>query len=191
MNQTPKTSRLKFETERLKSGPITYDLSEAPATFDLLDDPDYVFDERIQLHLTLTLIGQTVLMRGTISTIAKSPCSRCLEPLRVALHAEISATFMQDERLLDPQKYPELVDDDTHWFDGESIYPAEQLRELLLLELPPNPGCELDDNNVCPIRNVKIGPRVFGGEEAESPPVSADENSFAAQLKKLRRADSD
>ncbi|MCC6547847.1 DUF177 domain-containing protein [Candidatus Sumerlaeota bacterium] len=187
MNQNTKTSRLKFETERLKSGPITYDIVEAAHTFDLLKDPDFVFDEPFQLHLTLSMIGQTVLMRGTIATIAKSPCSRCLEPLRVALHAEVSITFMQDERLLDTAKYPELIDDDTHWYDGESIYPAEQLRELLLLELPPNPGCELDDNDICPIRNVKVEPQVFGAAEADAPAAATDENSFAAQLRKLRR----
>lgn len=187
MTINPKPNRLKFETERLKNGPISHELAESPLLFDLAEDPDYIFDEPVQLQLTLTLVGTTVLVRGTVSTIAKAPCSRCLEPLRVALRAAVSLTFMQDDRLLHPEKYPELLDDDTHWYDGEIVYPAEQLRELLLLELPSNPGCELDENDICPIRNVKVTPQVFGAEDENSAEKSPDDGSFAAQLKKLRR----
>lgn len=183
---TPKPHKFRFETERLKTGPITYDVAEPPALFDLTDDPEYVFDEPVTGTLTLRLAGTTVLMSGFLRTVAKSPCARCLEPLRVSLRAEVQLTYMDDPRLLDAKTYPELVDDDAHWYDGEMVYPAEQLRELLLLELPPIAACELEKGDVCPIRNVKVVTPTFGEADAEAA-KAVDETSFAGKLKKVRK----
>ncbi len=181
----------RFEVLRLRGGSQTFDLSEPPATFDLLDDPEYLFEEPVRLQVTLRLIGTTVLMNGEISTLARAACARCLEKIGIPLRARVDLVWMNDERLLDLDRYPELYDDHTHYYDGEIVYPAEQLRELLLLELPTVPACELEPGDICPVRNVKVEPQVFGPEEEfEEEKMELEEeegDSLAAQLKKLRR----
>jgi uncharacterized metal-binding protein YceD (DUF177 family) len=179
---------LKFETERLRKGPQTYDVEVTAADLQLLDDPEYLFTEPVQLHLMMRMVGQdTVLLQGWAKTIGATPCARCLESLRVPLKANFTLTFLTDEKLREPEKYPELQDDNTFWYDGESIEPIEQLRELLLLELPTIPACELDDKNLCPITGLKMGDWVFGDESISGEAEDPTDNSLAAQLKRLRK----
>jgi uncharacterized metal-binding protein YceD (DUF177 family) len=184
----PTLKKLRFEVLRLKTGAQTYEQEDSPAIYDLQNDPEYTFDEPVRIALTLRLIGSTVIMTGTVSTVATAPCARCLESIRIPLNAKVSLAFMTDERLLDRERYPELIDDGSLWYDGEAIYPAEELRELLLLELPQIPACELEPGDICPVRNVKITPRVFGpAEEFEEEKAAAEEGSLSAQLRKLRK----
>jgi len=182
-----KMMKLKFETERLKSGPLTYDINQPPDIFDLLDDPEYEFKDPVRGELTLRLVSSTVLLSGSLSTFATGPCARCLEPLRIPLRTTFMLTYMTDERLLKPDEFPELVSDSTFWYDGEMIYPAENLRELLLLELPTIPACQLQPGDICPIRNVQVHPLVFGPQEDEEVPETEDDNSLKAQLRRLKK----
>lgn len=183
-----KPQRLRYDTERLKDGPITHELDVHPEVLDLLNDPEYTFDEAVTGRLTATLVGTTVLLTGTVKTTAKAPCARCLTDLRVPLKAQVTLVYMQDERLLDPVRYPELYEDNTFWYDGEAVYPAEQLREMLLLQLPTVTACELEADDICPVRNVRIEPMVFGPQRQEAasdePP---NDNSLAGQLARLRK----
>ncbi len=181
-----KSPVMKFETERLRTGPMTVDREDPPAAYELLDDPEYRFEKPVQLRIQLSLVGDTVLIRGSVETVASVECARCLHPIEVPLRAEgIALTYMQDERLLDPAKYPDLAEENTSYYDGEFVYPAEQLRELLLLELPSVPACTLGPGDICPVRNVKMGPMVFGPPEGEDPP-EAPGTSLGDQLRRLR-----
>jgi uncharacterized metal-binding protein YceD (DUF177 family) len=174
----------KFETERLRKGPETHQIECEAALVGLTDDPEFKFLEPVHAELTLRMVGTTtVLVQGTVHTIASAPCSRCLEDLRVPLRAKVSLAYMTDDRLRDPLAKEENFDDNTHWYDGESINPAEEMRELLLLELPAIAACELESEDRCPITGKTMGRRTFGPVDdapAERP------NSLAEQLRKLR-----
>lgn len=180
---------LRFETERLKDGSVEYDLTETPEVMGLAEDPEYRFIDPVRLNFKLTLLGDTVLLKGRISTIARNTCARCLEDIGIPLSADVTIAYMTDPRLLDPERYPELVDDDTHYYDGEAIDPGEHLRELLLLELPTVPACELQEGDFCPVRKVKLEPMVFGpAEEFEKEAAAVeDDDSLAGKLKKVRK----
>ena len=188
---TSKNVRLKFETERLKDGPIVHELDVHPELLELVDDPEYNFKEPVTGRLSVQLAGTTVLITGFIKTFATAPCARCLHELRVPLQTDVTIVFMQDERLLDSARYPELVDDNTHWYDGMVVHPGPQLRELLLLQLPTVSACELEPGDICPIRHVKLEPMVFGPAdtepEAPAAPAPGETESFADKMKRLRR----
>ncbi|CAN5438659.1 hypothetical protein BH09SUM1_BH09SUM1_32750 [soil metagenome] len=183
-----KPQRLKIEAERLKAGAMTYELQEPPVALDLLEDPEYVFDDPITGTLEARIVGDTVLLRGTIKTFATSPCGRCLETIRIPLIAHVTLTYMTDERLKDPDRFPDFADDSSYWYDGEIIFPGEQLRENLLLELPSVPACELEPGDICPIRGVRMTPPVFGPSDDEvAAKDEEDENSLKAQLKRMKK----
>lgn len=184
----PKLKTIRFEVLRLRSGGEEYEQENSPDAYDLRDDPEYIFEEPVRLRVALRLVGTTVLMGGEVSTVAQAPCARCLEPLRVPLSAPVDLIYMTDDKLREPERYPELADDNTAWYDGEIVYPAEKLRELLLLELPAIPACELEDDDFCPVRGVHVGPLVFGpAEEFEREKEAAEgEESLGAKLRRLR-----
>jgi uncharacterized metal-binding protein YceD (DUF177 family) len=179
---------LKFETERLKAGPQTHVVDVGPAVLEIVDDPEYQFNDPVHVELTLRMVGADgVLATGEVSTVAEAPCARCLDNLRVPIRAKITLLYQTDERLKSPDKYPELFDDNSFWFDGDFVEPAEQLRELLLLELPPTPSCELDEGDRCPISGKVHKPLVFGADEVEVKVEDPDDNSLGAQLRRMRK----
>lgn len=180
-------SRFRFETERLKDGPMAHEFSHAPALFDLLDDPEYLFEDPVTGSLKLTLVGDTVILQGIISTVASAPCGRCLERIRIPLKAQVTLAFINDPRLLDRESHPELDEENTYYFDGEFVHPMEPMRELLLLELPPIPACVLDPGDICPIHGGKMGARVFGPPEDTAGEKKPPGNTLQEQMERLRR----
>jgi len=177
---------LKFETERLKNGPQSHTVEVAPDVLELTDDPEFKFADPVKVELTLRMVGnESVLATGHVSTVAQAPCARCLDNLRVPVRAAVTLLYQTDERLKTPEKFPDLFDDNSFWFDGESIEPAEQLREMLLLELPPTTACELDKADRCPISGKVYKAMVFG--PAEEPVEDASDTSLGAQLRRMRR----
>lgn len=185
--------RFQFETDRLKDGPVTYEISRDPAEFDLLEDPEYKFLDPITGTLKLTLAGDTVVMQGEVRTVATAPCARCLESIRLPLTAGVTLAYMNDERLLDRESEYAISEENTFYFDGEMVYPMEQLRELLLLELPVVPSCQLDPGDICPVTGRKMGGLVFGDDSpGAEPPASGGEdgepgNTMREQMERLRR----
>ncbi len=188
----PTLTGYKIEAERLRHGPMDFVLAEDPKVFDLQDDPEYRFEDPVRGAIRAQMVGSdTVLVTGTVHTVAGVACARCLEPLRLTLRADVHVTFMMDERLLDPVAFPELHEDPVFWYDGEMVYPAEALRELLLLELPTVAACELEPGDICPIRNVKVGPMTFGpnspaGRLSTGEEEFEDDQSFKGQMRRLR-----
>ncbi|MCC5877015.1 MAG: DUF177 domain-containing protein [Candidatus Sumerlaeia bacterium] len=185
--------RFQFETDRLKDGPITYEITRDPTEFDLLEDPEYRFLDPITGTLKLTAAGDTVVMQGEVRTVATAPCARCLESIRLPLAARVTLAFINDERLIDRESDYSLEEENSFYFDGEMIYPMEPLRELLLLELPVVPSCQLDPGDLCPVTGRKMGGLVFGAEgsapDLPAPQNGDDEegNSLREQVEKLRR----
>ncbi len=184
-NMPKKNARLKFETERLKSGPLDYEISCEPDVLDLTEDEQFSFVDPVVLNVKLTLISETVLMRGRLSTVGEATCSRCLDPVRIPFNVDVNLVYMQDDRLKHPDKHPELAEENSYYYDGEIVYPAEQLRELLMLELPQFPVCEDEPGRTCRNAALKVQPMQFGETHSEQDQESDD--SFAAQLKKLRK----
>jgi uncharacterized protein len=178
---------MKFVTERLKDGPVTYPINETPATFDLLEDPEYRFEEPVTGQIRLTLVGDTVVLQGHVATRARTACARCLNDIGVFLRAELTLAFMHDPALLDPARDPEQFDENTYYFDGEAIYPMEAMREVLLLELPMVAACELEPGDICPITGEKAGSRFFGPTEEKPVVEGKPGDSLADQMRRLRR----
>ncbi len=191
---TNKPHHLRIETDRLKNGPLSFESTFPPEFFDLLEDPVYEFHEEVSVNLKAYQAGgNSVVITGDVKTVAQSPCVRCLNSLRVPVTAKVTLVYMHDDRLLETDRYPELVDDDSFYFDGEAIYPMEQLREFLLLELPNLPACEVDEKpDVCSLTGEKLPPRVYGPADAKAENSGkfiheeTNPNSWKAQMKQIR-----
>lgn len=191
---------LKIEIERLMKGPLEVDFELTPAEFDLLDDPEFTFDQPVTGNFTAQLVGDdNILVSGRMETEATAACVRCLEPMRVPLDVSFQFAFLpqRDERPRDDD--PD--DDEKLYYDKGIAHPRERLREELMLALPYLPKCELNAEGVCPVsgKEMEQGPMTFGprsgdgDREAAQPnaPTAAWREQLASVRKQLEKQDGD
>lgn len=96
--------------------------------------------------------GNDVVVHGTLDAELVVPCARCLEPVTLPLHADISVLYVPKAALKGPggkadEEYEFTAEEaDTLAYDGESVVMDELVRDELLLEVPMIPLC----SEACP-----------------------------------------
>lgn len=172
---------LTIEVDQLHQGPIELTATMTPAQFELLDDPEFRFDHPIEVHFTARLVGrESVGLRGTVSTSVVAECVRCLGEVRISLVANLDLVFLKRPAPGTPEARDWEEDDEKIWYRGDVVYPLEQLREELLINLPFLPTCELETGQPC------AGGRDQTAEEAPGAKSEAT-NAWQAQLAKVRK----
>lgn len=99
---------------------------------------DYGDWTSIAYAFTVEFMGQTCLIRGSLSTSFSAPCARCLEGLPWTIQ----------------------IDKFSHSFKAEKedvIDLTQPIREDILLSLPLAPRCELDPKQRCPKTGMYYG----------------------------------
>ncbi|MEQ8822438.1 MAG: YceD family protein [Sumerlaeia bacterium] len=177
------TTTLRIEVDRALHEPVQLTFDVPPADFELTDDPEFEFHDPVVGDITAKKVGaDSLLVSGTVRTVASAGCVRCLHALRLPVNLSVNLIFTREPA--DPREME--GDDETNFFTGEYIYPAERLREELILALPHLPACELEDSNFCPIRQERIPPMSFGAEEAPAPepePANAPQDAAKSATK--------
>jgi uncharacterized protein len=114
--------------------------------------------------------GHDVVVHGTLEARLRVPCARCLEPVDLDLHAELSVLYVPGDRAdakggEDDAEY--TLDDaeaDTLPYDGETVVLDGLVRDELLLGVPMIPLCSDD----CPGMSPAPGPDATSPSEAKS-----------------------
>lgn len=165
---------IRIDALKLREAPINLIIDEPAQSLELLDDPDYEFIGFLRGEALFTRVREETLARGELSVGVRTHCVRCLEPVEFTLRARVEVVYMNDPMLLDPHYDVDRMDD-VVYYDGIVIEPMADFRDLLLLELPPYPTCELQPGKACPLAALQHGPLTFGPaeseEEAEAPPT--------------------
>ncbi len=104
-----------------------------------------------KVDLRLSKSAADVVVHGTLEAHVELPCSRCLEPVRIALKPEISLMMVPTAKLKkrEAKNAAEEItaaEADVLPYDGENVVLDDVIRDDLLLELPMIPLCS--DN--CP-----------------------------------------
>ncbi len=96
--------------------------------------------------------GQDVVVHGTLDARLQVPCARCLEPIEIDVHSDLSVLYVPGAKVKDPSKDGEVeytledAEADTLPFDGENVVLDDLVRDELLLEVPMIPLC----SEACP-----------------------------------------
>lgn len=160
---------MKIDALKLLDGPITVEVDESAQVLQSEDDPFYRFVKGLTGSLVFSrMFDGKVLVRGTLTTRVQTDCVRCLEPVEMDLKADVTLVYVHDAALLDPIRRYEFPDD-VAYFNGHTIEPLDDLRDLLLLDLPAYPACEQVPGKVCGMKSLQTGPLVFGSPEEETP----------------------
>ena len=94
--------------------------------------------------------GRLLEVRGTISTLLREVCTRCLEGFDLPLNVEFEESFQQ------VGEGESEDNEDLNYFTGNEIDIAEAVRESLLLAQPLKPLCGKNCKGLCPHCGVNL-----------------------------------
>ena len=97
--------------------------------------------------------GNEIRITGSLNTSIELPCSRCLEPARIAISKPFDLFFRErDKAMFDEDEEIELNEQDTRtaFFKGTQLAITDILREQILLALPMKALCTVDCKGLCP-----------------------------------------
>jgi uncharacterized protein len=140
--------------------------------------------EGLALTGRLSRTGADFLLVGRLAGALVTPCVRCLEPARVTIDAAVTVSYVErtpgggdaagDDEALDAP--------DVMTFEDGVIDLGPELREELLLALPPKPLCREDCAGLCAVCGGNRNERPCDCMERERQATS----KLASALGKLR-----
>lgn len=101
--------------------------------------------ETIDLKLRLESVHEGILATGEVDTEAKAECSRCLEPLKLAVEVDFQELFAYS-----------LEQEDDFLVQDEKIDLEQAITDAVVLSLPFKPVCSEDCLGLCSECGVKM-----------------------------------
>jgi len=101
--------------------------------------------ERITLNLRLESVHEGILATGEVDTSASAECSRCLEPLKLAVGVDFQELFAYS-----------LEQEDDFLIQDEKINLEQAITDAVVLSLPFKPVCSQDCLGLCSECGVKL-----------------------------------
>ena len=113
---------------------------------EVLSDPVHFVDVRAEGEY-LCPGDNRISVKAEVSAQADTRCSRCLEPVRVAVRATVDAVY---------DRQPDPDDPDLYSFEASTIELTDAVRDALLLELPMRNLCSEDCRGLCPVCGINL-----------------------------------
>ena len=101
--------------------------------------------EVIELKLRLESVHEGILATGEVETTAAAECSRCLEPLKLAVEVDFQELFAYS-----------LQQEDDFLVQEEKIDLEQAITDAVVLSLPFKPVCSQDCLGLCPECGMKM-----------------------------------
>jgi uncharacterized protein len=118
--------------------------------------------------------GQGILVRGDVHTIVQLECSRCLEPVAVAVEAHVEDEFLPSVNVLSGEPLPVPEDEALRIDDRHILDLTEAVRQYLVTTLPLQPVCRADCRGLCPTCGADLNLAACDcGTDATSGPLAA------------------
>jgi uncharacterized protein len=143
-------SPLIIPVESLHARPLHVQAELDPLALDLID-PEFEFPHPVKLDATFQIIGLDVLGQGTLDTVVRTPCVRCLTPTETRLRVPFTETWFHKTAAQRAEE--EATAEHTgldRFYEGDVLDITEDLRELLMAELPARVYCREDCKGLCP-----------------------------------------
>jgi uncharacterized protein len=101
--------------------------------------------EVIELNLRLESVHEGILATGEVDSTAKAECSRCLEPLNLAVEVDFQELFAYS-----------LEQEDDFLVQDEKIDLEQAITDAVVLSLPFKPVCSEDCLGLCSECGMKM-----------------------------------
>jgi uncharacterized protein len=140
-----------LELSKIQSPRERFDYTFPPTALDTTGD-EFDVVEPIRLELEVQKVGEDKFrLVGLAKTTLEVPCSRCLEPYRIAIDAPFDLSYLpQADNAGEGEREIQDEDLNTAYYRGEAIDLGDLLREQFYLALPMKPLCAEDCKGLCP-----------------------------------------
>ena len=198
---------MRIHLSRLQEGPFEYDVDFSPAylmegavspeSAEGRVGPESAEQAQGGLRfeagagaVTFRLIGQEVVATGELHTTVHGACGRCLAPASASLTVPVHLFYWPRDPEREASKIADIIDPaepDFGLYDGDSLDPDEDLREVLLVEAPDVLLCREDCHGLCPRcgANLNEGPCPCPAEESADTPETTPPD-WKKQLRNLK-----
>jgi uncharacterized protein len=146
---------MQLDVARIREPQLRIERTEDPSAFPA--ENDYRIAAPVQLELDVRKDKDKLRLRGRVRTTVHVECSRCLEPLPVAVDGQFDLLYLPETAAPEGQEQ-ELADEDvdTAYYRDGIIDLAELVREQLYLALPMKPLCREDCRGLCPVCGTNL-----------------------------------
>lgn len=155
----------------------------APWVRGVLEDHEAKATDRDgKLEIRASKSGTDIVVHGVLEASLTVPCARCLDPVDIDIHADLSVIYVPGSKVKDAEAKGEVeytLEDgeaDTLPYDGETVVLDDLVRDELLLGVPMIPLCSED----CP------GMSPAPGSDADAPSEKKDIDPRLAPLMAFR-----
>ena len=127
-------------------------IERAGTAVDLELDPDYARPEGpVVVQAEVYRSGDKVEVRGEVTVVLELICDQCLAPVRREIRADLRV-FAERRPSRDRRREQESREDDLGivYHDGRFVDLTEEVRQLVLVEVPWHVVCRTDCRGLCP-----------------------------------------
>ncbi len=143
---------MKIYVSKLPREGVHLRASEPAEIMDMdIENDEIIFEEPIEVDVFPQIVGNTLLVRGTINVRAKLRCSRCLE--------YCEHTLTRPQYTFSTTVQP-----------GDIIDLTESIREDIIIAFPMKPLCSKDCKGLCPLCGKNLNKGACGCSTSESVP---------------------
>jgi uncharacterized protein len=135
-----------------------------------LDMPNYRLTEPLHFSGHATKTEEDVYIEGMLRGEVDADCSRCLEPMKLPLELELNVMFVPKQKLPEGDNGSIEPESNLAFYVDETIDLLQELRDLLLVNLPIKPICRPDCKGLCALCGKDLN--ISGCDCPESPTES-------------------
>ena len=114
---------------------------------------------------------EDIIVEGKLTGSVESQCGRCLCSFKMPLDMVVEIVFVPQEEPLADDGGTIEVDEDFSYIVGNDIDLSQEIKDLIIVNLPISPVCREDCKGLCTQCGVDLntGPCRCGGDKGSSP----------------------
>ena len=169
---------MEFKVSELEREPIEFDLELAPGAVDFGEEAVQKGPlatagkaEVLHEHRGPRDIVADIRLKGQFTGEFEVPCARCVEPVTIPLSAEFDLIFRPAGADAEaPERSITAPETEIGYYQKDSLWLEDVLREQVLLSLPVRTLCKEDCKGLCPRCGVNRNSQTCNCEEGPSDP---------------------
>ena len=122
---------------------------------------DFSFETPLEGTAKVTKVAQTIIVKGTVRTLLRLHCARCLKEFSYPLSASFDLSlYPSKEASLEEEIELAEEEMESGFYQGGEILLSEIACEQIFLEIPYQPVCNEGCKGLCPVcgKDLNLGP---------------------------------